>query len=299
MNLKTITVVAGLASALAAGWVITGCQEASATADEPVKTLRAPAYPLVTIDPYTSAWSAADNLNDDVVRHWTGKPFPLLGAVKIDGKVYRFMGAEQPILETLIPTAQTGEWSGVYTTTKPDGEWWTPDYKTTSWKEGQAAFGSIPEEPLAKTKWDTPEIWVRRTITLDEDLTGKPVYLRYSHDDDAEIYVNGVQIVRTGNNAAKDQNAALPAEVVATLVKGENVIAAHCRDRGGLAFIDFGLDIAKENTASFTTAAKQTSVVVEPMNTIYKFDCDDVELTVTFTAPIFLDNLDLVSRPVN
>ncbi len=299
MNLKTITVVAGLASALAAGWVITGCQEASATADEPVKTLRAPAYPLVTIDPYTSAWSAADNLNDDVVRHWTGKPFPLLGAVKIDGKVYRFMGAEQPILETLIPTAQNGEWSGVYTTTKPDGEWWATDYKTTSWKNGQAAFGSIPDEPLAKTKWDTPEIWVRRTITLDEDLTGKPVYLHYSHDDDAEIYVNGVQIVRTGNNAAKDQTAALPAEVVATLVKGENVIAAHCRDRGGLAFIDFGLDMAKENTASFTTAAKQTSVVVEPMNTIYKFDCDDVELTVTFTAPIFLDNLDLVSRPVN
>ena len=35
------------------------------------------------------------------------------------------------------------------------------------------------------------------------------------------------------------------------------------------------------------------------MNTVYTFDCDDVELTVTFTAPLFLENLDLVSRPVN
>ena len=41
--------------------------------------LRAPAYPLVTIDPYTSGWSFTDQLNADQTRHWTGKPFPLLG----------------------------------------------------------------------------------------------------------------------------------------------------------------------------------------------------------------------------
>lgn len=37
--------------------------------------LRAPAYPLVTIDPYTSAWSTTDNLYDSPVKHWTGKDF--------------------------------------------------------------------------------------------------------------------------------------------------------------------------------------------------------------------------------
>lgn len=31
--------------------------------------LRAPAYPLVTIDPYTSAWSTTDNLYDSPVKH--------------------------------------------------------------------------------------------------------------------------------------------------------------------------------------------------------------------------------------
>ena len=40
--------------------------------------LRAPATPLVTIDPYTSAWSFADRLNEESVRHWTGRNFPLL-----------------------------------------------------------------------------------------------------------------------------------------------------------------------------------------------------------------------------
>ena len=56
------------------------------------KNLRAPAYPLVTIDPYTSAWSEADHLYDDAVRHWTGKRHGLIGAIRVDGQVYRFLG---------------------------------------------------------------------------------------------------------------------------------------------------------------------------------------------------------------
>lgn len=299
MNRKTLTMLAGAVAVASSAWLVSSCGDAAASVEIPEISLRAPAYPLVTIDPYTSAWSAADHLNDDIVRHWTGKPFLLLGAVKIDGKVYRFMGAEQPVLETLIPTAKESGWEGLYTTSAPAGDWVAPDYNASSWKKGAAAFGSIPEEPMAKTKWDTPEIWVRRTITLDEDMEGKPVYIHYSNDDDAEFYVNGVQVVRTGYFAAKDQTAALPAEVVASLKKGDNVIAAHCRNRVGSDFLDFGLDIAVDNTDSFTTIARQTSAMVEPMNTIYTFDCDNVELTVTFTAPLFLDNLDLVSRPVN
>lgn len=48
--------------------------------------LRAPAYPLVSIDPYTSAWSFTDNLYDGSVKHWSGKDFPLIGVAKVDGQ---------------------------------------------------------------------------------------------------------------------------------------------------------------------------------------------------------------------
>jgi hypothetical protein len=58
-------------------------------------SLRAPAYPLVTIDPYTSAWSFADKLNENVVQHWTGKEHSLTGAVRVDDKSYRFLGNEK------------------------------------------------------------------------------------------------------------------------------------------------------------------------------------------------------------
>ena len=54
--------------------------------------LRAPAYPLVTVDPYFSLWSMADALNADTVKHWTGKPNTVYGSVNIDGTEKVFMG---------------------------------------------------------------------------------------------------------------------------------------------------------------------------------------------------------------
>lgn len=65
--------------------------------------LRASAYPLVTVDPYFSVWSYTDNLYDDYSRHWTDKEFPLLGALRVDGVVYRFMGKEMLPLNPILP----------------------------------------------------------------------------------------------------------------------------------------------------------------------------------------------------
>src|SRR5882757_8086460 len=75
-------------------------------------SLRAPAYPLITIDPYTSAWSTNDSLYNGSVRHWTGKVHSLIGAVRIDGVVYRFLGKEQMPLKTILPMAGDTPWEG-------------------------------------------------------------------------------------------------------------------------------------------------------------------------------------------
>lgn len=55
-----------------------GSQESATLTPAAENALRAPAAPLVTIDPYTSAWSMTDNLYDDCVRHWSGREFPCL-----------------------------------------------------------------------------------------------------------------------------------------------------------------------------------------------------------------------------
>lgn len=276
------------------------CAGQGATTGEVVKNeLRAPAYPLVTIDPYTSAWSMSDNLYDGSVKHWTGKDFPLIGALKVDGVVYRFMGTEDLELLPVVPTSEQGDWVGRWTTVKPAGDWKAPVYNDASWKSDRGAFGTKINEPTAKTDWTTENIWVRRTVTLDEDLAGKQIFLEFSNDDDAIFYVNGVEVHNTGSTCNKNAMVKLPEAVVATLRKGENLIAAECRNPVGNGLLDFGLLTPKEAQTSLEKTAVQTSVDVQATQTHYAFTCGDVNLELTFSAPLFLDDLALISRPVN
>ncbi len=81
---------------------------AAQTAQQPI---RYPSTPLITHNPYFSIWSDTDNLTDSNTVHWTGKPQPIAGLLRVDGKTMRFMGASprdlpamQQIAHTVTPT---------------------------------------------------------------------------------------------------------------------------------------------------------------------------------------------------
>ena len=63
---------------------------------------RPQAIPLITHDPYFSAWSPSDKLYESNTMHWCGKPYIMTGHIIIDGKPFRFMGNGQG--DTLVQT---------------------------------------------------------------------------------------------------------------------------------------------------------------------------------------------------
>ena len=193
--------------------------------------LRAPAYPLITIDPYVSSWSGADNLYDDAVRHWTTSETPFTGVLRVDGVSYRFMGAETEDKIMVAPMGFFEEWSGRYTFSKPADNWVEPDFNDRAWKSGKAPFGNA-ERMLPRTKdWQKGKMWVRRTIKLSaEELQHKDFYLYCNYDYHALLYVNGVKVEnRLGFCDTHFRWVKIPDEVMAKSKNGKVVIAADLR----------------------------------------------------------------------
>ena len=54
--------------------------------------LRAPAVPLITVDPFFSVWCPDTKLNHAKTEHWSDKGNSILGTVTVDGKEYLFLG---------------------------------------------------------------------------------------------------------------------------------------------------------------------------------------------------------------
>lgn len=272
----------------------------SCCAPKPMKNdLRVPAYPLITIDPYTSAWATTDNLYDDQVKHWTGRNFPLLGTLRVDGQLYRFMGLEEAPMHAVAPISYEQNWEGAYTLDEPKEGWEKPDFNDRKWKRGEASFGTS-NQPHLRTTWNTEHIWVRRQIEVDPALLkGGTLFVKYSHDDDCQIYFNGHKVVSTPFESKFDKWAEIPAEVAATAADGKIVLAAHCHNPQGRALLDMGLYRRNTGDNMMEQTAVQTAVDVQATRTIYDFTCGAVDLRLTFTAPLLLDNPELISRPVN
>lgn len=258
---------------------------------------QAPAYPLITHDPYFSIWSATDDLTASPTRHWTGTDQSITGMVKVDGVIYRILGAKGENYETVIPAADEKSYSCQYTETAPADGWQNEQFNDAQWQTGKAPFTNT--QNLDGTQWNTREIWVRRTFVLNDTNLDK-LLLKINHDDNAEVYLNGEPIYSYVGWLTRMQYFPVSEAARKKLKKGNNVLAIHCTNTQGGAWLDAGLvKEAKDPAASKILVATQKSVKLTATQTTYTFTAGKVDVTLNFTSPLLLNDLDLLSRPVS
>ncbi|MFH0946632.1 MAG: DUF4965 domain-containing protein [Planctomycetota bacterium] len=142
---------------------------------------------------------------------------------------------------TLTPTAGKEEVRWRYTTLEPPESWTEADFDDAAWKTGAAGFGT-PGTPgsIVGTVWDTSDIWLRREFDMP-DHGFENVQLRIHHDEDAEVYLNGVQILAVRGYTTSYETMPVSPAVLKEVQPGRNVLSVHCRQTIGGQYIDVGL----------------------------------------------------------
>lgn len=207
--------------------------------------LRLPSVPLISNDPYISFWSPYNKLTGGTTRHWTGAVKAMDGILRVDGTNYRFMGTMKDVsLESIAPMGSKGRWLAKIKRSNVASNWYEKEASEAGWSNGYGAFGNQSEYEGVYTNWnDISHYYIRRHVTLTEENLKEDLWIIYSHDDDFELYINGIKLAEaTGGNTWKQNvKVHLQGEARNALVAGDNVIAFHVNNTRGGALADVGL----------------------------------------------------------
>ena len=211
-------------------------------------SLRLPSVPLLVNDPYFSFWSPYDRLTDGTVKHWDNQQKAMDGLLRVDGKVYRFMGAQRntKLMSIAALGSKAGYRAKVRTTLTESmtNTWMNLDFGENSWQTQTGPWGTKSEYSYCRVDWtgSNTDRYIRRHVTLTAEDLKSDLWVIYSHDDKCEAYINGVRIVNvTEEKWNQNVKVHLTGAAREALVEGDNVIAFHVHNSKGGALADIGL----------------------------------------------------------
>jgi len=147
----------------------------------------------------------------------------------------------RPEARAVVPAADAAPAVWRFTTEEPGGAWMAPGYDDSTWREGRSGFGAAGTPgAVVNTPWTTPRIWLRRAFDLPESVPAN-LALWVHHDEDAEVYLNGVLAARLSGYTVEYVAAPIAEAALRALRPGRNTLAVACRQTTGGQAIDVGL----------------------------------------------------------
>jgi hypothetical protein len=180
---------------------------------------------MLTDKPMWKKWSSMDHQNPS---NWGALPLP-------------------PDVTDVVPTSRRGKgiaWK--YTTDNPGADYFKTDFNDSGWKTGNAGFGH-DSAVKPHTQWTTGDIWIRREFDMP-DVAKADLQFDVYHDEDCEIYINGVLAGTAEGYNDGYQPLQMNDAGKAALKVGKNQIAVHCHQTVGGQYIDVGIAKVTERT---------------------------------------------------
>jgi hypothetical protein len=153
-----------------------------------------------------------------------------------------------PTYRTIVPTSEKTSQTWKYSFTAPSGEWTKTNFDDSAWQSGPGGFGTANTPGIGKlgTEWNTNDIWLRRTFNPGP-LTNaqiKNLVIRDYHDDEVEVYINGVLAYKRSGYTSTYESRPLTAQGKAAIrPNSQNVMAIHCHQTVGGQYVDAGLSL--------------------------------------------------------
>ncbi|MBI5363449.1 MAG: DUF4965 domain-containing protein [Planctomycetes bacterium] len=141
----------------------------------------------------------------------------------------------------IVPTSEAEGVPWRATEQEPAANWMEPGFDDSAWTGGAGGFGT-EGTPGARVRspWSSGAIWLRREFELASAIAGD-VQLSIHHDEDAEVWIDGVLAARLDGSTTGYVRAPIAEGARARLTPGKHVLAVHCRQSGGGQYVDAGL----------------------------------------------------------
>lgn len=173
--------------------------------------------------------------------------------IKADVEAIRQSNVMNRSFESVVSTSENTPQTWRYTTNQPSSSWMNESFDDSAWSEGPGGFGTAGTPgAVVGTVWDTSDIWLRRSFVLPPLTTEQlsRLVLRVHHDEDAEVYINGVLAASLINYTTSYIYVPLSEAARTALRPGQaNLLAVHCHQTTGGQFIDAGIALETVQTA--------------------------------------------------